>query len=340
MILYMRQYCAMIDDADYRVTPLGLLDALTKLSGETQDDFGFAFDLDVSSCSITPRTCGPAQMFNVPGDVLENVLESILSGLELKGKIDEVKDLLRDNLERTFFYFAIYQENIKDATEIDKSLPMVARYGINVDYMPIIRKQLQELDLHPIERFLLDKAICYLNTNQSRHVVLVDILALEDDGFTKIKAMELETHTIVICKFQDRFYLIDPTTKKFSERISKAYTNPSVKVTNYSIDDFYRTKGVVTGYSSITDLNSNSYRDCIDIGVKIGIVLEEGFATGMDFEKAFAAAKGMLSNSEKNSDYLVKKGDNPVIRAMQSTNKDIRMQAAKLIRDIAGKKGT
>jgi hypothetical protein len=68
--------------------------------------------------------------------------------------------------------------------------------------------------------------------------------------------------------------------------------------------------------------------------------LEEGFATGMDFEKAFAAAKGMLSNSEKNSDYLVKKGDNPVIRAMQSTNKDIRMQAAKLIRDIAGKKGT
>ena len=202
--------------------------------------------------------------------------------------------------------------------------------------MPIIRKQLQELDLHPIEKFLLDKAICYLNTNQSRHVVLVDILALEDDGFVKIKSGKIETHTIVICKFQDKFYLIDPTTKKFSERISSTYSHLS-NSGNKSVEDFYKTKGP-TGYSLPSNIDSNLYRDCIDIGVKIVIVLEECFSDGKNFEDAFNIMKWQISNSEKHSKYLARKvAEHAPFRAMQSTNKDMRLQAAKLVSDLVGK---
>lgn len=128
--------------------------------------------------------------------------------------------------------------------------------GIPIEYVSIDNIKLSGYnniyldDVHPIEHISVSIAIEKLTTNKSG--IIVDILSnTKTDNIPDI-------HTIVLYKFNDTIYIIDPNNSDFSGKLKQVF--PSLEIQEngklYSCE-----KGDV-GYDK-------NYRHCTDISLKI-----------------------------------------------------------------------
>ena len=138
-----------------------------------------------------------------------------------------------------------------------------------------------------------------------------------------------QAHTVVLWrKKDDEIMLIDPSNVNFSNHLCDPLTDFfGIKILPSQPNGqvIYGTQGEVTEYSGYTDPNPLP-RDCVDIAVKIALEINEQQKIIGNFNLVEENVFSQISNKSKLND-AVKKINGTFIRELQSSNKDIRIDA-------------
>lgn len=214
---------------------------------------------------------------------------------EKKNKLLQLKELKVHEIFPDILFVEVYQENIlnRDIEEIET--PYVLRFGVKVDLIKALAGTALSIELHLIEKQLINFAHKWLqeqptvdfsltvpNNNYLNNVVVIDIFARDrNKGICKITEDGMpETHTIAIWKkSNNKYLLIDPTNVQYSNFLVKGIkeiTAYDVEYSKHEEDWFYRytanNEKEKPGYSKPYDYPQRA-RDCVDIAVKIGFEL-------------------------------------------------------------------
>ena len=280
--------------------------------------------------------------------ITENKLKKVtenISIIEARQKSMTKSQSVSDNCDIMGFGFeTIYQKGIaeNDSDELYENTPAVLRYGLNTGRLTDLKGSYIEKGLlHPYEIELFGLAINYLGKTESaeayvqnmsldklyaNNAVLVDIFD-RSTGF--VNADDNQTHTVVLWKKTDgEIVLIDPSNVNFSNHLNSQISQIfkiTVSLPTVKGDVIYGTQGKFTGYSGY-DIQDPLPRDCIDIAVKIAFEINEQQKENTDIGQIEENVFSQISNKSKLND-AVKKINGTFIRELQSSNKDIRIDA-------------
>jgi hypothetical protein len=197
----------------------------------------------------------------------------------------------------------------------------------------------KHIQLTKCENYVLKEAVDYMNTN-SKKAVLVDIFPRESSQNKKtqepagrIDLEKLEIHTVLLYKTEEKKVLtIDPNNPMFSTHLNK-YVGCKIETlcsTALEHKIYSRPDGSNTGYAS------NKFRDCIDIAVKLGLLLDQdktAYGTIEDIIKSQATKlitnNPLLHNMKFSIDNL--------IREKQSSDIDKVILSNQKMKDISDK---
>lgn len=174
---------------------------------------------------------------------------------------DTILNELKHNLEQNIEITSRITKTIKLHNQFEKydiyELQNLSVDGINIEYVSIDNNKLINYDdiyfdaVHPIEYIAIMIALDKLVSNKSG--VLVDILSK-----VKISTNIPDVHTVVLYKFDESIYVIDPNNSDFSEKLKNI--NPNIKIIEHG--KLYLCEK--------EDLNYEiNYRNCTDIASKI-----------------------------------------------------------------------
>jgi hypothetical protein len=232
----------------------------------------------------------------------------------------------------------------------------VTRYGINVAnmlpeqsnelvkiYNPLIDKKGsvkskgsnksakddQDILLHPLEVFLIRDAIHDL-IYKGVKTVLVDIFARKDDGAIKMESTKPEVHTIVLYvqpnEGKNQIVIIDPSNSEFSKhlvfntfkRLFEPDTDIELLIPQKELRIYEPADKNKIGP------NSDQYRDCIDIGVKIAFGLNK-FKGKIDIKDITALdIIKQVTNSDDMNEYLPDLEEADPLRIKQASEDRVR----------------
>lgn len=198
-----------------------------------------------------------------------------------------------------------------------------------------VKKAIKSIDIHEIEELLLNQAKQEL---QKTEVVLLDIFR-RNDGVIAFENSSgtPEIHTVVLYKIEQiadpieknklpesdiskSIYVIDPSNSRFSVHLNQKGLNA-----NFKLSQIYTpNKDVGTGY------DTNMFRDCIDVAVKIAFGLKGKnigqTVSGEQFYESIAVLKvteEITNNQDINTNLLELDKAEPV-RARQASDNIIR----------------
>lgn len=183
--------------------------------------------------------------------------------------------------------------------------------------------------MHPLEKILLQSAFSELDTIGG---VIFDIFVRTvDQKIAKCKDKDYpETHSVVLWREQDQFFLLDPSSSTFSSKLVDEIGN-IVKKSVQTID------GVLygTGEKNI-GRNEKDARDCIDIAVKI--ILELYYQTNIfpkkDIKNKIKDTFCQLSTEPNFAKHLVLQSKNRQLREFTSASSDIRHLALRVANSV------
>ncbi len=187
--------------------------------------------------------------------------------------------------------------------------------------------------LHPIEVFLIQDAINFLKTSESKSV-LVDIFVRNDDGRISIKDNKLDIHTVVLyCNREiGKIIVIDPSNPDFSKHIA---TN-SVRLFRESEGNFEITippiqKIYVPFNKDNVGPGPDQYRDCIDLSAKIAFGLNKlnGYINTQDIMSSSVIQE--ITNQEQSNKSLFFSSDEAIARIRQASDDNIRAKFQELL---------
>lgn len=218
----------------------------------------------------------------------------------------------------------------------------VKRYVIHDLSKQLIGEELDLGTLHPFEVELFRAAYVELKDRPSadefigrspNNVVLVDTFVREDNRI-KNDGGKPAVHTICLWKKRhDLFLLIDPTNSTFTENLKE----PIEKLLNVSIE-ISRPRGQKF-YASpfacpLIGTSPETFRDCIDIAVKIAFHLNNSQAKEI---KPSEAQDGIniLSNQAAVNGNVVGRANAIRLRELQSSNETDRERAKQLLKNNA-----
>ena len=315
------------------------------------------------SGSITPSTQGRGK-FN-PIDLKQALIDlqktrtDLIASEESEEKITKIMHSYRAELELShikaesekgqLFFTIEYRENIGSG---EPQGSLVKRFGINPKAVEkAAHYGIAGNVLHFAEKKILDYALQELESKPSaeeseggvfaHNVVVVDIFAREG-GRVKVEAKTNlpETHAIVLWKKSGReIVLIDPNKCDFSQHIANAL-NLLHDEDKFSVAEI--PKGVIyssgeLGHSEYADSTPKS-RDCIDIAIKMAFEINEQqyripFTNREEYIAQIIKRVYEQISNKSNLNKAVTLMDGTFIRQLQSTQREIRESANKVLRD-------
>lgn len=159
------------------------------------------------------------------------------------------------------------------------------------------RIQDEDVQHHPLEKSLLAKAITYLLSEKDTRTVVVDIFARDTaTKAVKIKDGKVEIHAVVLyknglAKVSDKHQIsvIDPSNLQFSSHLSSKDIREHLKDMTGFDKIITLSSGLKIYQAPDTDKvghESNKWRDCVDIAVKLAFGFNEAQQQPVVFEKA------------------------------------------------------
>jgi hypothetical protein len=225
--------------------------------------------------------------------------------------------------------FGIYPEAVMGAID----------YSIENDKLHIVEETLFAAALEVLEGKPSARTFRELDPfdteEYANNVVIVDIFARPGGKIREYKTSgQPEVHSVVLWKkSENEVALIDPSNKKYSAHIKTALTAKYRDLTILSSpiagNILYGPGDKDTGFSD-ENVAFPSPRDCIDIAVKIGFEINEQQKHGL-VEEIESNAFKRLTNQYRINRKLTKFLDGTMIRELQSSKLDIRINATKFI---------
>jgi hypothetical protein len=201
-------------------------------------------------------------------------------------------EICKKSSQAPLIHIVPYQENLKIKTDFDKDTPCALQYKINaLAFKPLIGTFLPKTILHPVEKFLFQRALALLDrvsvdltekTKYLNNVVCVDFFVRDENNMIKGREELAETHTVVLWKtsFKNatKYIIIDPSDVTFSIfllGLLQHIAPPGCMISNFDVAGgvLYGPGQDKTGYNFPLELPRP--RDCIDISVKIAFELNE-----------------------------------------------------------------
>lgn len=265
-----------------------------------------------------------------------------------------------------------------DDIEMDPALPLIRHYGINVD-KPVsgyLKGHIFDSQaLHPIEISIFEDAVNYLQKKCSADQFLSIKKTLETEGengtlpvpnniilasfFPRDKTAstiiredkhnteEIETHTIVLWKTQDKeITIIDPSNRDYSEPLCKildnyfAPLNLKFTMEQYTLYTDYQEsmskkifralEGKIYDSSNVDKNDEKTYqnlkRDCTDIAIKIGFELND-----RQLEASTNTINECLKLSIENITNVFLPKSIGLLHPLQSSDPELRLKTKKLL---------
>ncbi len=161
----------------------------------------------------------------------------------------------------------------------------------------------KHIQLTKCENYVLKEAIDYMNTN-SKKVILIDVFPRESsqnkqtqEPAGRIDLEKLEVHTVLLYRTEeDKVLTIDPNNPMFSTHLNK-YTGCKIETlcsTALEHKIYSRPEGSNTGFAP------DKFRDCIDVAVKLGLLLSQDKASYKTIEEVMSSqvVKFITNNSK------------------------------------------
>ena len=162
-----------------------------------------------------------------------------------------------------------YNQTIQNTIKISDTISDLSKKSKHDQFLEKIKSYTEQSkdQITSIEKNIVTQAINYLDNTENK-TVLVDLF-VRDKGTGKIKFTkknDIETHSVVLYKQDYNYLIIDPNNAEFSSVLIGAHDNIKICISK----DFkiYVPKNS-TGYEL------DSWRDCIDIAVKLAFNLNK-----------------------------------------------------------------
>jgi hypothetical protein len=187
-----------------------------------------------------------------------------------------------------------------------------------------------------------------MNTKEQK-VVLVDIFPREskkagDIPMGGINTNKLDVHAVLLYKAgEDKILAIDPSNPMFSTHLSKykgietlCSTDDKYKIYSPISKDSVLGKEIIKKFQSITGYSKEQYRDCIDIAVKLGLLLNLDQTQYTTIEKIIGSEVAKLVTNNPLIDKLRFKNEE-LVRTKQSSNHEKMVLINKQMKEISEK---
>lgn len=201
-------------------------------------------------------------------------------------------------------------------SESSKSGSTSSKYTLN---------EVRAVELHSIEKMLLQRAIDYLLSGSDR-TVLLDIFARDKGTVKMVNNNQCEIHTILLYKnpIDERgtheVLVIDPSNFMFSSHLaneSNGLHNEGLSkiVTLHKRIEIYKPKN-----NENVGPNGGQYRDCIDIAVKLAFMLDKAGTLSLEDIAKLDAVRAISNNNAIDDNFV---GRDCSVRVKQNSNPDV-----------------
>ena len=187
---------------------------------------------------------------------------------------------------------SIYNEQLRKGLPKTGGLDKISNISGESNY----RKFIDAITPTGIENDIVNNAVQYLRETGNK-IVLVDLFPRALNSKTEgipvgtIKLSEnIETHTALLYSAGEKILVIDPNNPQFSAFLKNV--NPSIIQSSYRADDKIYTRAGESGLES--------WRDCIDVAVKLAFALNSSENTYLNIESVMTSpeVKCITNNSE------------------------------------------
>ena len=194
--------------------------------------------------------------------------------------------------ESSVLHFGIntYQDTLAKEIEVYnnqaiKLQPLSSKHSKKTDQLKVYA---QKIKISSVEKLIIETAIDYLNQTDTP-TVLIDVLIRDNEG--KITKDKDKTHTVVLYTQNNgyfvtdaEFFVIDPSNTTFSSFLA----NSTNKIeTGYGIKKIYQPPA-----TDQVGPNSDQWRDCCDLAVKIAFGFNQEKPT-LEFDSEANFAKSL-----------------------------------------------
>ncbi len=239
---------------------------------------------------------------------------------------------------------------IKEYADIPSEI--ITRLAINIyanEVKSLIHTPILNDGLHKIEKEIFDKAFEQLNRPNTPCVVLVDVLVREKNSNPTqnsdmyivredYKTKAPETHTVCLWKQSiNNVMLIDPSNSKFTaylkDIIERAFPTFKTEIMVHTNDKRHKIGNDDLFYSAglwVVGGNTFQARDCIDIAVKIALIIIDGTKQKLTNIDIIQNIKQLSNQNAVNSVY---KPNNTIIRELQSSISKDREEVKQKLKD-------
>lgn len=203
---------------------------------------------------------------------------------------------------------SIFTEEYRHRYTVDAAVditPLVTRYGICSDKFSHLCGAISLDMLHPVEFYVLSKAIEHLLEipddieGYKENVVLCDLVVRNGDD--KTISSPLEMHSVALWRnIEGKIILIDPTAVSFSQIILQ-HSEHSIfteKIVSDPIQEKYTRFYSKGGKEHTPGRNLSDPRDCIDVAVKVAFELNELQRTLQDSKKILEILYDKMANGD------------------------------------------
>lgn len=178
----------------------------------------------------------------------------------------------------------VSKDKLLDLKSIASIISQKDKVILNIEEL----KKTSKILLTEFEKISINEAISYLANNINITTALVDVFVRDADNKVIIKNGEPETHTAVLYKQDGKYLVIDPSNANFSRILAGVSDDVilchSNKLQIYMPPSDKSEIGIklVNKYGSVTGVNNDQYRDCIDIAVKLAFNLNANLNFGIN----------------------------------------------------------
>ena len=275
--------------------------------------------------SITPET-HTSRKYEVPTNV-SNDEEAIAKSPYF---IDEYHHAPNKIAPVLRFGINVYNQDVLDEVakynQTPVTTPSLTSKGANETSQEKLKSLKASNPLTCYEKINAKKAIEFLESKKT-NTVLLDVFIRGVDGKIDTSDDKEFFHTAVLYRVKDKYLLIDPSNVNFSSSLT--CVNDKIAPLSTSKPQIYK------GRKENTGPESNQYRDCVDVAVKLAMNLEENLKLGLidiipDEDGTFISSESLKNSisikeiTNQNTTYklLPAKLESCALRAKQSS--DIR----------------